>query len=82
MQNMSQQFDRQKLTHTPVSIQAILCVNTFSQTHEEEAATRGQYVGSDMTNSFCLLQLWIMLHHVWKDQSPPCGTQIFPDFPL
>ena len=34
-----------------VSIQAILCENTFSQTHEEEAATREHYVASDMTNS-------------------------------
>ena len=37
-----------------VSIQAILCENTFSQTHAEEAATKEHYVGSDMTNSLCL----------------------------
>ena len=61
--------------------QAILCVNTFSQTHEEEAATRKHYVGLDMTNSVCLLQMWRMLHQVWKCQSPPCETQIFPHFP-
>ena len=29
---------------------AILCVNTFSQTHEEEAAFMKHYVSSDMTN--------------------------------
>ena len=34
-----------------VSIKAILCVNTFSQTHAEEAATREHYVGSDMTTT-------------------------------
>ena len=34
-----------------VSIQAILCVNTFSRTHAEEAETTEHYVGSDMTNS-------------------------------
>ena len=64
-----------------LSIQAILYVNTFSQTHAEEAATREHYVGSDMTNSLCLLQMWRMLHQVWQHQSPPCGTQIFPYFP-
>ena len=53
-----------------------MCVNTFPQTHEEEAATREHYVGSDMSNSLCLLQMWRMLHQVWKRQSPPCGTQI------
>ena len=36
-----------------VGIQTLLCVNTFSQTHAEEAATRAHYVGSDMTNSLC-----------------------------
>ena len=46
----------------------MLCANTFSQTHAEEA---------DMTNSLCLLQMWQMLHHVWQHQSPPYGTQIF-----
>ena len=30
-----------------VSIQARLCVNTFSQTHAEEAKTREHYVGLD-----------------------------------
>ena len=34
-----------------VGIQAILCVNTLSQTHVEEAATMDHYDGSDMTNS-------------------------------
>ena len=58
-------------------IEAILCVNTFSQTHEEEAATRKHYVSSDMTNCLCLLQIWKMLHQVWKRQCPPCGTKIF-----
>ena len=57
--------------------QAILCVNTFSRTHAEEAAPTEHYVGSDMTNSLCLLQMWQMLHQVWQHQSPPGWTQIF-----
>ena len=59
-----------------MSIQSILCVNTFSQTHAEETATREHYVGSDMTNSLCLLPMWRMLHQVWQHQYPPCGTQM------
>ena len=34
-------------------IQAILCVNTSSQTHAEEATIKEHYFGSDMTNSLC-----------------------------
>ena len=63
-----------------MSIQAILCVNTCSQTHAEEAATRKHYASSYMTNSLCLLPIWQLLPQVWKHQSPPCGTQIFPHF--
>ena len=36
-----------------VSNQAILCVNTFSQTHAEAAATREHYIVSDMIYSLC-----------------------------
>ena len=43
-----------------MSIQAVLCVSTFSQTHAQEAATSDHYIGSDMTNSLCLLQMWQM----------------------
>ena len=46
-----------------MSIKAILCVNTFPHTHAEETATRKQYVGSDMTNSLCMLPMWRLLHH-------------------
>ena len=41
-----------------VSIQAIFCVNTFSQTYEEKEATREHYVGSDMNKSIHLLKMW------------------------
>ena len=76
MQNMSVKFYG-SCTIGNVSIQAILCVNTFSQPHAEEAATSEHYVGSD---SVCLLQMWQMQHQVWQHQSPPYGTKSFPYF--
>ena len=63
-----------------MSIQARLCVNTFSQTHADKAAIREHYVGLDMTNSLCVLQMWRMLHKVWQYQSPSCGTKKIPYF--
>ena len=53
-----------------LSIQAILCVNTSSQTHVEKASTREHYIGADMTNSLCLLQMGRIVPKVWQNQSP------------
>ena len=49
-------------TTIKVSIQAILGVNTFSQTHAEEAATIEMWW-------FTLLKMWRMLHQMWQCQS-------------